>query len=194
MEEDGSISEPNRDLDLLKAHHYVLGYEKRISENLMVKAEIYYQSLYNLPVENNDTSYYATINEGLEFRYVDLVNKGTGKNYGLELTLERFFNNNYYYLINGSLFSSTYKSLDGIERNTQYNSNYLINILCGKEFENLGKNRNKTLGLNAKVFFSGGKKIIPLLRDAQGGLAVDSENNSFWDLSLIHISEPTRPY
>ncbi len=180
-QEDGSISEPNRDLDLLKAHHYVLGYEKRFSENMMLKAEVYYQRLYNLPVENNDTSYYATINEGLEFRYVDLVNKGTGKNYGLELTLERFFNNNYYYLINGSLFSSTYKSLDGIERNTQYNSNYLINILCGKEFENLGKNRNKTLGLNAKVFFSGGKKIIPLLRDAQGGLAVDSENNSFWD-------------
>jgi hypothetical protein len=180
-QEGGSISEPNRDLDFLKAHHYVLGYEKRFSENMRVKAEVYYQSLYNLPVENNDTSYFATINEGLEFRYVDLVNKGTGQNYGLELTLERFFNNNYYYLINGSVFSSKYKSLDGIERNTQYNSNYLFNILCGKEFENLGKNKNRTLGLNAKVFLSGGKKIIPLLRDSEGDLAVDPENNSFWD-------------
>lgn len=180
-QEDGSIMEPNRDLDLLKAHHYVLGYEKRFSENIMVKAEIYYQRLYNLPVENNDTSYFATINEGLEFRYVDLVNKGTGKNYGIELTLERFFNNNYYYLINGSLFSSKYKSLEGVERNTQYNSNYLINFLCGKEYENLGKNRNRTLSLNAKVFFSGGKKIIPLLRDSEGNLEVDPENNKYWD-------------
>ncbi len=30
--EDGSITEPNKDLDLLKAHHYVLGSQKRFSE------------------------------------------------------------------------------------------------------------------------------------------------------------------
>ncbi len=178
---DGTTTEPNRDLDLLKAHHFVAGYEKRFGKNLRAKAEFYYQHLYDLPVENNDTSYYATINEGLEFRYVDLVNEGTGKNYGLELTLERFFKNNYYYLINGSLFQSKYKSLEGIERNTQYNGNYLVNVLFGKEFENLGKKDNQTLSLNAKVFFSGGKKIIPLLRDDQGNLAVDAENGRFWD-------------
>lgn len=179
--EDGSIIEPNKDLGLLKAHHFVLGYEKRFTENLMAKVELYYQDLYNLPVENNDTSYYATINEGLNYRYVDLVNKGTGKNYGIELTLERFFNNNYYFLINGSLYDSKYKSLEGVERNTQYNGNYLVNILCGKEFENLGKKQNRTLALNAKVFFGGGRKIVPLLRDAQGNLAVDPANNRYWD-------------
>jgi len=179
--EDGSVVEPNKDLDLLKAHHFVLGYEKRFTKNLMLKVEAYYQDLYNLPVENNDTSYYATINEGLEFKYVDLVNAGTGKNYGVEFTLERFFNNNYYFLINGSLYNSKYKSLDGIERNTQYNGNYLLNILCGKEFPDLGKKKNQTLGLNAKVFYGGGKKIIPLLRDEQGNLAVDPTSDRYWD-------------
>jgi len=178
---DGSVIEPNKDLGLLKAHHYVLGYEKRFTENLMAKVELYYQDLYNLPVENNDTSYYATINEGLEYRYVDLVNKGSGKNYGIEITLERFFNNNYYYLINASVYDSKYKSLEGVERNTQYNGNYLVNILAGKEFVNLGKKNNRTLGLNAKVFFGGGRKVVPLLRDGQGHLAVDAENNKFWD-------------
>ena len=178
---DGSITEPNTDLDLLKAHHFVLGYEKRVTENLMAKVEVYYQQLYNLPVENNDTSYYATINEGVDYRYVDLVNKGTGENYGVEITMERFFDNNYYYLINASLFNSTYKSLEGVERNTQYNGNYLVNLLCGKEFKNLGKKKNKILALNAKVFFGGGKKYIPLLRDAQGNIAVDPANNNYWD-------------
>jgi len=173
--------EPNKNLGLLKAHHYVIGYEKRLSENLMGKIELYYQDLYNLPVENIDTSYYATINEGLEFRYVDLVNKGTGENYGVEITFERFFNNNYYYLLNGSLFSSKYKSLEGIERNTQYNGNYLVNLLCGKEFTKRGKNRNKTIGLNAKLFFAGGKKILPLLRDQNGNVSVDPANNRYWD-------------
>ena len=57
-----------------------LGYEKRFTENLLGKIEVYYQYLYNLPVENNDTSYYCTINEGIDYRYVELVNKGSGKN------------------------------------------------------------------------------------------------------------------
>ncbi|MBL4669049.1 MAG: TonB-dependent receptor [Flavobacteriales bacterium] len=92
----GTTIEPNKELDLLKAHHYVLGYEKRFNSNVMAKVEVYYQDLYNLPVENNDSSYFATINESLDYRFVDLVNEGTGKNYGIEFTLERFFNNNYY--------------------------------------------------------------------------------------------------
>ena len=178
---DGSIIEPNKELGLLKAHHFVLGYEKRFSKNLMAKVELYYQGLYDLPVENVDTSYYATINEGTDFRYVDLVNKGTGKNYGVEFTLERFFDNNYYFLINGSLFNSTYKSLEGIERNTAYNGNYLFNILAGKEFDGLGKKKNKTLALNAKIFFGGGKKILPLLRDNQENIAVNLATNQYYD-------------
>lgn len=179
--EDGSIIEPNKDLGLLKAHHYVLGYEKRFTKNLMAKVEVYYQSLFDLPVENNDTSFYATINEGLDFRYVDLVNEGTGENYGIELTLERFLANNYYFLINGSLYNSTYKSLEGVERSTQYNGNYLVNVLMGKEFQNLGKKKNQTLSLNGKIFYGGGKRIIPLLRDAQGNVAVNTDNNNYWD-------------
>jgi hypothetical protein len=179
--EDGSISEPNHDLGLLKAHHFVLGYEKRFSDVLMAKAEVYYQDLYDLPVENSDRSNYSTINENLDFRYVDLVNKGTGKNYGIELTLEKFFNHNYYYLINTSIFSSKYKALDGVERNTAFNSNYLVNMLIGKEFIKLGQKNNQTLGLNAKAFFGGGQKIIPLLRDDAGNLAVDPANNTYWD-------------
>ena len=178
---DGSTVEPNKNLGLLKADHYVLGYEKRFSDNMMAKVEAYYQHLYNLPVENNDTSYYATINEGIDYNYVALVNKGTGKNYGIEFTLERFFDGNYYFLVNASLFDSKYKSLEGVWRNTQYNGKYMVNILCGKEFKKLGKNQNKTLALNSKVFFGGGKKYIPLLRDAQGNVAVDPANNSYWD-------------
>lgn len=178
---DGSVTEPNKNLDLLKADHFVMGYEKRFGENIWVKLEAYYQNLYNLPVENNDTSYYATINEGTDFRYVELVNKGTGKNYGVELTLERFFNKGYYYLINASMYDSKYKTLEGIERNTKYNGNYLVNILVGKEFDQLGKKKNQSFNLNAKVFFGGGQRYIPLLTDAHGNLAVDPTNNKFWD-------------
>jgi hypothetical protein len=177
----GNTTEPNKDLDLLKAHHVVLGYERKLSKNVRLKTEVYYQYLYNLPVENNDTSYYATINEANDFRYVDLVNKGTGQNYGIEITLERFFSDNYYFLINGSLYNSTYKSLEGVERNTMYNGNYLVNILAGKDFVGLGKKKNQVLNLNVKLFFAGGQRQVLLLRDANGNLDVDPSANRFWD-------------
>ena len=183
---DGSFFEPNRNLGLLKAHHLVVGYEKRFSENLIGKIEAYCQSLYNLPVENNDTSYYATINEGIDYRYVELVNKGKGKNYGVEISIERFFDKSFYFLLNGSLFDSKYKSLEGIWRNTRYNNNYIVNILFGKEFKKLGKRQNQTLALNAKIFFEGGQRYIPLLRDAMGNVAVEPENDRYFDYSKAY--------
>ncbi|MES2652519.1 MAG: TonB-dependent receptor [Bacteroidota bacterium] len=182
----GSSTEPNKDLDLLKAHHFVLGYEKRFSKNMMVKLETYYQKLYNLPVVNSDTNLFATINEGLDFQYLDLVNKGSGKNYGIELTVERFFNKNYYYLVNASVYNSTYKALDGIERNTRFNGNYLVNVLFGKDFPKLGKAQNKTFSFNSRVFFGGGKKIIPLLRGTDGNLAVDPASNRLYDYNKAY--------
>jgi hypothetical protein len=181
QQNDGSIIEPNINLDLLKAHHFVLGYKKRITANLVAKVEAYYQYLYDLPVENSDSSSYCTINEGIDYKYVPLVNKGTGKNSGLEFTLEHFFTNNYYYLVSASLFDSKYKTLEGVWRNTQYNSNYIVNILGGKEFKNLGKKQNKSLAINAKIFFGGGKRYIPLLRDANGDATVDPAKDLYRD-------------
>lgn len=171
----------NLDLGLLKADHLVLGYERRVGANVRVKMEAYYQSLFDIPVENKYSSHYSTLNEGLEFNYVDLVNEGKGKNYGIEATLERFFSNNYYFLINASVYQSKYTSLDGTERNSRYNGNYLANVLFGKELAKRGRKKNQTLALNAKIFFGGGQKVIPLLRDGMGNLAVDAEKNLFWD-------------
>jgi hypothetical protein len=186
QQDDGSFIEPNKNLGLLKAHHFVLGYEKRFTDNLIGKIEAYYQSLYNLPVENNDTSSYSTINEGIDYKYVELVNRGSGKNYGVEISLERFFDKNFYFLINGSLFDSKYKTLEGVWRNTRYNNNYIVNILFGKEFKNLGKKQNQTLALNTKIFLKGGERYIPLMRDTQGNVAVQPDKGIYFDYSKAY--------
>ncbi len=183
---DGTLQEPNRNLELLKADHYVLGYNRRIGKNLNAKVEVYYQSLYNLPVANNDSSSFSTINETSDFSNLDLVNKGTGTNYGVELTLEKFFSKNYYYMLNASLYNSKYTALDNIERNTAYNGNYTFNALFGKEFVKLGKKKNKIFGFNGRLIHSGAKKIIPLLRNPDGSLAVDPTTNSYRDFNKAY--------
>ena len=184
----GTVTEPNRNLGLLKADHYTLAIEKRFRSDLKAKLGLYYQWLYDLPVANEDTSYYATLNERIDYEYVHLVNEGKGKNYGVELTIEKFFNDSYYFLINMSLFQSKYKTLENRWRNTQYNSEYIANILAGKEFLNLGRKDNQALTINLKVFIGGGRKIIPLRRDDQGHLNVDPANDRYWDYDKAYES------
>jgi hypothetical protein len=185
---DNVKAEPNKKLTLLKADHLVLGYEKRLGDNHILKLETYYQRLYDLPVENDPKSYYSTINEVSDFRNKDLVSDGKGKNYGVEISIERFFSQNFYYLATASIYDSKYTAKDGIERNTLYNSNFALNFMVGKEFVNVSKKHNKTYGVNAKFFYIGARKIIPLLRNAEGKLAVDIDNDTYYDYTKAYQS------
>jgi len=158
LQADGTYNYPNRDLDLSKSAHYVLGYGFRISKNLHIKTELYYQHLYNVPVANDSASPFSMINVMRGIPDSPLVNEGTGRNYGVELTVERFFDKGFYYLITGSVYKSRYTALDGIERDTRYDANFAANALFGKEFAVGKKKKNKTIGLNTKVSYLGGNR------------------------------------
>ena len=155
---------PNRDLEMMKSMHAVLGYDLQLSENMRLKLEGYYQYLYDVPVEDNPDSPYSIINANDIWdilRADEASNEGTGRNYGLDLTLERFLSNQYYFLVTGSLFDSKYTAANGREYNTRFNSNYQLNVLGGKEF-NIGKKGNKILGVNLKALFVGGNRYTPI--------------------------------
>lgn len=158
---DGSYTETNRNLGFTRSIHGVLAYDKNFGGNVRVKAETYYQHLFDVIVTRHP-SVYSGVNEGADFNVTNidsLVNEGTGKNYGVELTIEKFYSKGYYYLITGSLFESKYKGSDGVERNTAFNSKYTLNVLGGKEFQLGEKN---VLSLNSKVVLAGGKRYIPI--------------------------------
>src|SRR3989339_948908 len=120
-----------------KSRQAILGYDYLISENLRLKSEVYYQQLSQIPVEQKNSTF-SIINYGSEFyqsRVDSLVNKGKGKNYGIEITFEHFLTKNYYYLLTSSLFESKYTAGDGKERNTLFNGNYVVNALGGYKFK-----------------------------------------------------------
>ncbi|MBK6265510.1 TonB-dependent receptor [Marivirga sp. S37H4] len=178
-DEEGNKSTPNSSLELLKARHYVLGYENRLSKNLFLKVEGYYQDLYDIPVEEGNSSY-SLINQTYEFSDRVLVNEGKGRNIGLELTLERYFANNYYFLVTGSLFDSKYKASDDVWRNTLFNGNYIANGLFGKEFM-VGKSKNNVIGINSKLSLLGARRVmtIDLEKSIESGSVVHDEANAF---------------
>jgi hypothetical protein len=155
----GAEVQINKDLGFTRADHLVLTLEQ-VVENHKVKAETYYQKLYNAPVQADPTAVYASINEDTGFITDSLINKGRGSNYGVELTVEKPFGNNFYYLVNGSLFQSRFSVDQQRERNTAYNGNYSIHFLAGKEVAI--KNGASRFGLNVKLTSTGGRRYVPI--------------------------------
>jgi hypothetical protein len=158
---DGSLVETNRNLEFSKSHQMVFSLDQSLSENTRLKAEAYYQALNKVPVESNKSSF-SMLNSGASWGVNtedSLVNKGTGKNYGVEFTLERFFSRNFYYLSTISLFESKYTGSDNVERNTAFNGNYVFNFLVGKE---IPVKKNSTINLDFKVTWAGGKRYTPV--------------------------------
>ncbi|MGZ4099882.1 MAG: TonB-dependent receptor, partial [Bacteroidia bacterium] len=119
----GVRTETNKNLDFTRAAHAVLAYDNSFAQNFRLKTELYYQYIYNAPVKNYP-SYFSALNLGADFNspnVTNLVSKGTGSNYGLEITLEKFYSQGYYFLFTSSLFESKYVGSDNVERNTAFN-------------------------------------------------------------------------
>jgi hypothetical protein len=164
----------NKDLELPKSRHYVFGYDWQFNDLTHLKMELYFQNLYDIPIGAENGSTYSSLNEMGSFNTIQLVNEGFGRNYGIELTLERFLNKGFYYLITGSIYDSEYKTAEGIWRDTRFNGHYAANALVGKEFKLASKgDKQKTLGVNTRILSYGGQNYTPI--DLTSSIAAGEE-------------------
>lgn len=153
----------NKNLNFTKSHQFVLGYNIQPFNDWRVKTEVYYQSIYNAPITTYSSSY-SMLNTGSSFKTElqdNLINNGTGKNYGVELTIEKFFSKGYYGLFTSSLYSSTYMGSDGIERSTAFNGKYVFNALAGKEWK-MGSSKRNKFSTDVKFTNAGGRAYTPV--------------------------------
>ena len=148
----------NSSLDITKAHHFVLGYDIKTGKKTHLKIEPYFQYLYDVPVIA-DSSFSMLNYDSETFFTNQLLNDGTGKNIGVDLTVEQFLNKGFYYMITASVYDSKYKGGDDKERDTRFNQNFVLNILSGKEWQ---LNNNNTFSINGKLTIIGGKRQSPV--------------------------------
>jgi hypothetical protein len=193
----GQIELTNKNLDFVKSLHGVIGYDISFSKQFRLKSEIYAQYIYNAAVEKTASSF-SMLNAGTDFAFPDktnLVNNGKGYNYGIELTLERFLHEGFYYLLTTSVFQSKYKGSDGIWRNTAFNSNYVVNALGGKEFK---LNNKTTFGIDSKLTITGGQRYTPFDINASqnAGYVIYKEADAYgaqnqpyfrWDVKFSYV-------
>lgn len=149
----------NKDLDFTKAHHLMLTYSYKLSDNMNLKFEPYFQYLYDVPVMADSS--YSVLNRDQFYVEDPLVNKGKGRNIGIDITLEKYFSKGYYYLITATLFDSRYRGGDNVWYNTKFNRNYILNASGGKEWI-FGKKKNKIISCNLRLTFQGGDRYSPV--------------------------------
>jgi hypothetical protein len=146
------------------------------------------------------------LNTGADFIFPEkgsLVNQGTGRNYGLELTAEKFFSKGYYGLFTVSLFDAVYKGSDGKTRSTAFDGGYVVNFLAGREFK-IGAAGRRVLTLDTKLTTAGGRPYTPVNLDASrlAGREILLDDQAFslrldpyfrWDFKLgFRLNSATR--
>ena len=149
----------NKNLDFSRSQHFVLGYDYFMQKDLRFKVEMYYQYLWNVPVYTVPSSV-SMLNRGATFSrffpVYNMVNKGVGYNYGMELTVEKSFSHHYFVLFSGSMFNSKYQGSNGIWNNTDYNGRFALNLLSGLEYA-VGKKKKNTINVGFKMTYAGGR-------------------------------------
>ncbi len=176
--------QPGENLDFTKARHFVFGYNYKFATSWNLKLEAYYQDLWDIPIEKTPSSF-SVVNLGATYYNgtqdkVDLVNKGLGKNYGIEMTLEHYLNRNWYLLNTTSVFKSMYKASDAKWRETVFSTGFVNNTLLGFEYP-VGK--HSSLDFNLRFVWSGGlrQKFINKEASRTTGYLVYDEDKIYSD-------------
>ena len=152
----------NKDLGFTRSFHSGLSYDVFFKKDVRLKVETYFQYIFDLPVDTFASSY-SILNEGTSFdRFFPgkLTNKGVGRNLGIEVTVEKFFTHNWFCMFSGSLYDARYRASNGLWYNSDFNGNYVMNLLGTKEFK-WGKKRINTIGIGGKVTLGGGQRYTP---------------------------------
>ena len=149
----------NSDLGLTRSHHISASFAQRLGENAMLKIEPYWQYVFDVPVEQGTT--YSIINHNLFYQDRMLVNEGAGRNYGIDLTLERYLKDGLYGMFTATIFKSEYRDAQGDWHHTRHDRTWITNILGGKEWM-VGKDRKNVFGLNGRLTLMGGDRYTPM--------------------------------
>ena len=168
----GQLNMPNQKLGFTRSLHNVIGVTRKLSDLWTLKLEVYHQHLFEIPVADLSTDWganngsYSLINAGGGFSRLfpdTLLNEGTGRNMGVEMTLSRAFREGWFVLLTASVFDAKYEGADGVSRNTDFNGKYSWNFLASKEWK-LSPSLGLVTGLKATM--AGGRWYGPVDDDA----------------------------
>lgn len=194
------------------AHHLTLGYQLDIDKSLIFKAEAYGMALLDLPVFevgliNNisminftdfSPTYLGNVAPGDKVR---LVNYGLGLNYGLDLSLQKYITDDFFFLLAGSLYRSKFDdevswTKGTPSRPTRFDGRHALNLTGGREFVKQKNGKTIISGISSRVAWLGGfrEPAIDTLASKEIGYTVYEKTVVSQFLQQISFSEKLDDY
>ena len=180
----GKDSISNNDLGFTKSHHFSLGHHWSFKRNFaQLTTTLFYQHHYDVPIDLERNSTFSAINilESFQNQFRSLSNTGTGENFGIEISYNQLIFKDYFVLFNGSIYDANYTDQNGIDRDSRFNGNFILNLTGGREWTWLKKGRAKTLGINGRFTLRGGYREMPidLEESRSAGYTIFDDRNGF---------------
>lgn len=136
----------NTNLKAIKVYQYILGFKHRLSEDVQIKLEGFYKDYRDYPTStlrpylvlaNTGAGYGGSEENFASFGFEPLVSEGKGRARGVELSLQkRAGSTGLYGLISATYAQSDFTALDGIERPSAFEQNWIFNLSGGYIFNN----------------------------------------------------------
>ncbi len=155
-----SADPSSRNLENMKANHYVLGLEHFFSDDLKLTIELYQKNYSQIPTSKTVPQFIAS-NGGTDygvFMMRNLTSNGNGYARGIEFTLKKKLLNDFYGIISYGHSKVRFTPLDGIERPGSFDFRNVFTIVFGYI-------PNDRYEFSLKWRFAGGRPYTPFDED-----------------------------
>ncbi|MCW5912161.1 MAG: TonB-dependent receptor [Cyclobacteriaceae bacterium] len=166
----------SRGLGFTRSHQALAEWKTKLPGELKLTTSAFYHWIVDAPVVR-DAPFYSTLNQWDGYTWNDtLVNKGKGRNYGVEASLEKRFYNNLYFILSGSRYEAKFYN-GAAYLNSRFNTKFTSSLLAGKEWNK----KNRSFGVHARVLYLGGLRqpLIDLALSQQVGTTIYQEQSGY---------------
>ncbi|MBK7554448.1 MAG: TonB-dependent receptor [Flavobacteriales bacterium] len=166
----GTDQQPiNRNIGFVECNEAALAYSRQIGPSATIlRAEVFYQELSGIAVvdtrlvDDAGIGTFAMSNAWDEANYNSLLDGGTARNAGVELSLNRRVMNNWFYQVNASVFDAVYTGADSVQRDARWNNQYIANLVLGREWAKQKETLKRTWGFSGRANVAGGQRTTPI--------------------------------
>ncbi len=160
-----------------RAHHFAAGYQLDLKNFLIFKAGAFFQYLFKQPVYLGENGTLSLVNftdfstiylaNGQSFEPDRFDSSVEGRNYGLDVSLQKYLTNRYFFLLAGSLYRSEYAAPEfGLQKDkwksTRFDGGHTLNLTAGREFAKQKRGKTIISGISSRVAWLGGFRETPI--------------------------------
>jgi hypothetical protein len=177
----------NKNLEFMKATHYVAGIEHLFTSDIRFSIEGYYKDYKNYPVSTLVPTY-VLISGGTEngpnLLFGEAVSKGFGYSRGIDVSLhKKLTGNGFYGMLNYSLSESKVTGLEGGEKPGSFDYRHNLTVIAGYQIA-----EDWLVGL--KFRYTTGRPYTPI--DEQSSIAAGREVSNFSDFNGARFKDYNR--